>query len=252
MCLNEKLSYNIKVKSRNCELFVLKKNDFLRLSVNFKEFIEKFLQKSLMKYLRFNEEKKKILKSIDDKNNSIGGLKNANSQSKIGKIDDLEQINEEKEEEGSEEYDVYGSHSDSEQENKESSEGEENNEKKDSFAEEEEDENKSSESDNNENENANSNRRKQLNAINSGNNAGSNNINIINNNNFNNPNNNAGSGDEQNSNESGADEPKKGTILRNLMNKKKTVENLGVANNKNSSKESNLLFLFDKFLLKKN
>ena len=26
MCLNEKLSYNIKVKSRNCELFVLKKN----------------------------------------------------------------------------------------------------------------------------------------------------------------------------------------------------------------------------------
>jgi len=28
MCLNEKLSYNIKVKSRNCELFVLKKNVF--------------------------------------------------------------------------------------------------------------------------------------------------------------------------------------------------------------------------------
>ena len=26
MCLNEKLTYNIKVKSRNCELFVLKKN----------------------------------------------------------------------------------------------------------------------------------------------------------------------------------------------------------------------------------
>lgn len=26
MCLNEKLTYNIKVKSRNCEMFVLKKN----------------------------------------------------------------------------------------------------------------------------------------------------------------------------------------------------------------------------------
>lgn len=26
MCLSEKLTYNIKVKSRNCELFVLKKN----------------------------------------------------------------------------------------------------------------------------------------------------------------------------------------------------------------------------------
>ena len=26
MCLNEKLTFNIKVKSRNCELFVLKKN----------------------------------------------------------------------------------------------------------------------------------------------------------------------------------------------------------------------------------
>ena len=57
MCLNEKLSFNIKIKSRNCELFVLKKNDFLRLSVNFKEFIESFLHKSLMKYLKFNEEK---------------------------------------------------------------------------------------------------------------------------------------------------------------------------------------------------
>ena len=28
MCLNEKLDYNIKVRSRNCEMFVLKKNNF--------------------------------------------------------------------------------------------------------------------------------------------------------------------------------------------------------------------------------
>jgi len=65
MCLNEKLTFNIKIKSRNCELFVLKKNDFLRLSVNFKEFIESFLHKSLMKYLKFNEEKNKMMKEFD-------------------------------------------------------------------------------------------------------------------------------------------------------------------------------------------
>lgn len=61
MCLNEKLRFSIKVKSRSCELFVLKKNDFLRLSVNFKEFIESFLQKSLMIYLKYNEERKKLI-----------------------------------------------------------------------------------------------------------------------------------------------------------------------------------------------
>ena len=65
MCLNEKLTFNIKIKSRNCELFVLKKNDFLRLSVNFKEFIENFLHKSLMKYLKFNEEKNKMIKEFE-------------------------------------------------------------------------------------------------------------------------------------------------------------------------------------------
>ena len=43
MCLNKQLTYNIKVKSRICELFILKKDDFLKLSVNFKDFIEKFI-----------------------------------------------------------------------------------------------------------------------------------------------------------------------------------------------------------------
>ena len=244
MCLNEKLSYNIKVKSRNCELFVLKKNDFLRLSVNFKEFIEKFLQKSLMKYLRFNEEKKKILKSIDDKNISIGGLNNANSQSKIGKIEDLEKIDEEKEEEGSE-YDIYGgAHSDSEQENKEDSEGEEeNNEKNDSLAEEEEEQNKTSESDKSENQNVNSNTRKGLNAVNSKDANNNNNVNKVSDNY--NEDDNAESANDQDSNESG-DEPKKDNILRNLMNKKKSGENPVQTNNRNSSKESKyaIIFLF--------
>ena len=81
MCLNEKLTHNIKVKSRSCELFVLKKNDFLRLSVNFKDYIEKFLQKSLLIYLRFTEIKAKIIEQMNElKNmeNEIRGINNNN------------------------------------------------------------------------------------------------------------------------------------------------------------------------------
>ena len=55
MCLNEKLSHNIKVKSRQCELFLLKKNDFLKMSVNFPEQIEKFLNIILLKQMRYGK-----------------------------------------------------------------------------------------------------------------------------------------------------------------------------------------------------
>ena len=76
MCLCEQLNYDIKIKSRNCDLFVLKKNvrfyskmqDFLRLSVNYKDAIEKFLQRSLLIYLRFNEDKKKVKQNIESLN----------------------------------------------------------------------------------------------------------------------------------------------------------------------------------------
>lgn len=108
MCLNEKLGHNIKVKSRNCELFVLKKTDFLRLSVNFKDFIEKFLQRSLMIYLRFNDEKKKIMKIMDDQNKADNG-----DQDQDKSANDLEMIREREDEEVSEEYDIFGDHSDS-------------------------------------------------------------------------------------------------------------------------------------------
>lgn len=129
MCLNEKLSFNIRVKSRNCELFVLKKNDFLRLSVNFKEFIEKFLQRSLMIYLRFNDEKKKIMKTFDESSNksnlnanslnknyqtSKSGIKGPNNES-------LEMIDEKEEEGASEEYDIFGDHSSSNKSDEDSS-----------------------------------------------------------------------------------------------------------------------------------
>ena len=99
MCLNEKLSFNIKIKSRNCELFVLKKNDFLRLSVNFKEFIESFLHKSLMKYLKFNEEKNQMIKEFDS---LINGEEGSNDE------EEGEDSEEEEDEEGEEEENEEG------------------------------------------------------------------------------------------------------------------------------------------------
>lgn len=72
MCMNDKIGYNIKVKSRVSELFVLKKTEFLRLSVNFKEFFERFLQKSLLYYLRFNEERKKLMKEMEEAGLVVG------------------------------------------------------------------------------------------------------------------------------------------------------------------------------------
>ena len=101
MCLNEKLSFNIKIKSRNCELFVLKKNDFLRLSVNFKEFIESFLHKSLMKYLKFNEEKNQMIKEFDSLINGEDG----DDDEEEGEEDEEEEEDEEGEDEENEEGD---------------------------------------------------------------------------------------------------------------------------------------------------
>jgi hypothetical protein len=60
MCLNKTLLFNIKVKSRVCELMVLKKDDFLKLSINFKDLIEKFLKKSLYRFLKLAEDVSEI------------------------------------------------------------------------------------------------------------------------------------------------------------------------------------------------
>ena len=93
MCLNERLTYNIKVKSRNSELYVLKKNDFLKLSVNFKDFIEMFLQKSLLIYLRFTELKTKVITQVEEMQqiqNEIRRL-NTNKQTMLEKIEEKEE-----------------------------------------------------------------------------------------------------------------------------------------------------------------
>jgi hypothetical protein len=89
MCLNVSISYSIKVKSRTCELFMLKKDDFLKVSMRYREYIHKFLQRSLMVYMRYNDEIKKIINDYTNK------LQN----------DDLDEIQEE-----DSEYNIYSDH----------------------------------------------------------------------------------------------------------------------------------------------
>lgn len=99
--------------------------DFLRLSVNFKEFIEKFLQKSLMIYLRFNDDKKKLMSTISASNNGVidpNSMKQKNAQDSLEQIDEA---NDEEEQNGSEEYDIFGNNS-SENENSQSEKSNEN------------------------------------------------------------------------------------------------------------------------------
>lgn len=67
MCLNKRLFYNIRVKSRICDLLVLRKTDFLKLSVNYKSFTEKFLKRSLYKYLKIVQDANIIMMTNDFK-----------------------------------------------------------------------------------------------------------------------------------------------------------------------------------------
>jgi hypothetical protein len=99
MCNNEKLTHNVKVKSRNAELFLFKKNDFLKLSFNYKEFINNFLQKSIVLYIKFNDEKKKAIQTYEIQNNMKPSI------FKDEKLGDIKEENE-----GSEEYDVFAEH----------------------------------------------------------------------------------------------------------------------------------------------
>jgi hypothetical protein len=116
MCLNKQLEYNIKVKSRVCELFVLKKDDFLRLSVNFKSFIEKFLKRCLYRFLKL----------VDELNDFVASFNEEGDINKV--VRPLESIQEQQSEE-EEEYNAnqgYESEKDSnEEKNKEDEEEEE-------------------------------------------------------------------------------------------------------------------------------
>jgi hypothetical protein len=99
MCNNEKLTHYVKVKSRNAELFLFKKNDFLKLSFNYKEFVNNFLQRSIVLYIKFNDEKKKAIKEYEIQNHMKPSV------FKDEKLGDIKEENE-----GSEEYDVFGEH----------------------------------------------------------------------------------------------------------------------------------------------
>lgn len=99
MCLNEKLSHNIKVRSRISEFFLLKKNDFLKLSVNFQEQIQSFLSNSLLKYLKFNDEKKKIIKKFEKEHPEKFKNESDDDDEESKKEGNLELIKEDSEEE---------------------------------------------------------------------------------------------------------------------------------------------------------
>ena len=73
MCLNKRLFYNIRVKSRICDLLILRKPDFLKLSVNYKSFTERFLKRSLTRYIKIIQETNILMSTneyeTDDENN---------------------------------------------------------------------------------------------------------------------------------------------------------------------------------------
>ena len=53
MCIGLPIKYTIKVKSKVTELYSLKKIDFVRLTIVFKEYMESFLEKALILYKEF-------------------------------------------------------------------------------------------------------------------------------------------------------------------------------------------------------
>lgn len=102
MCIGEVLGYNIKIKSRACRLFLLKKIEFLKLSIRFQETIEEFMQKSLIIHIRFKEKMKTMINKFHSKDDNCNNV-NDNSFSLHDKNDllkdkELECINEKNEE----------------------------------------------------------------------------------------------------------------------------------------------------------
>ena len=106
MCLDEKLTYSIKIKSKNCEMFIMQKEHFLKLFVKYKEFIVSFLHNAFIRYLRFNEEKNRIISELEYALMSKDGLKPSSTDSSELPMDNafplknetvLSRINEEQE-----------------------------------------------------------------------------------------------------------------------------------------------------------
>lgn len=67
MCQNKVIDYNIMVKSKYTDLFILKKENFLKISITYKEIIQQFLQNSLNNYLFFLDQKQELEDKICEK-----------------------------------------------------------------------------------------------------------------------------------------------------------------------------------------
>lgn len=75
MLLQRRIVYNIKIKSRICEMLVLKKEDFLKLSVNYRKHVKEFLALCIDNYNEFKTRHQNVLDfemfeggSFDDEN----------------------------------------------------------------------------------------------------------------------------------------------------------------------------------------
>lgn len=94
--------------------------------MNFKEFIEKFLQKSLMIYLRFNDDKKKLMSSMGENiMMNKDGLEEKKNNESLEKIDEVEDGEDDEERENPEVYDIFGANESASNEENEKAESEE-------------------------------------------------------------------------------------------------------------------------------
>ena len=66
MCSGQPINYYIKIKSKEAEIYTLKKLDFVHLTINFKEAIINFLIKSILLYKEFKEKYYRVIKEKEE------------------------------------------------------------------------------------------------------------------------------------------------------------------------------------------
>ena len=86
MCIGLPIKYSIKMKSKVVELYSLKKIDFVRLTIVFKEFMESFLEKALILYKEFKSNYHKIINEKKEMHNRLLKKIDSNDNSKIKKL----------------------------------------------------------------------------------------------------------------------------------------------------------------------
>ena len=86
MCIGLPIKYSIKMKSKVVELYSLKKIDFVRLTIVFKEFMESFLEKALILYKEFKRNYHKIINEKKEMHNRLLQKMESNDNIKIKKL----------------------------------------------------------------------------------------------------------------------------------------------------------------------